>query len=235
MKLSNVLSLSFQLFKTTFLTHLLGCLLLFGALLGLYWFLAPVIFGIPLEEVAQLSKQPEKITALVNNGGFAIKLSLFLLLVDGIVTPFTTGMYKNYRSVQRNEAATIGQLFSFYRSTYTGRILSYVLLLTALKSTAFVGIGALGLPAFALATVTVMSIVFVLTLPIIIFEDQPLLRAMGNSYKRTVPVIFTVMLALILGGLVSLLGAFVFGIGIVVTFPMLYTVIYSLYTNSVTH
>lgn len=235
MKLSNVLSLSFQLFKTTFLTHLLGCLLLFGALLGLYWFLAPVIFGIPLEEVAQLSKQPEKITALVNNGGFAIKLSLFLLLVDGIVTPFTTGMYKNYRSVQRNEAATIGQLFSFYRSTYTGRILSYVLLLTALKSTAFVGIGALGLPAFALATVTVMSIVFVLTLPIIIFEDQPLLRAMGNSYKRTVPVIFTVMLALILGGIVSLLGAFVFGIGIVVTFPMLYTVIYSLYTNSVTH
>ena len=80
-----------------------------------------------------------------------------------------------------------------------------------------------------------MSIVFVLTLPIIIFEDQPLLRAMGNSYKRTVPVIFTVMLALILGGLVSLLGAFVFGIGIVVTFPMLYAVIYSLYTNSVTH
>lgn len=235
MKLSNVLSLSFQLFKTTFLTHLLGCLLLFGALLGLYWFLAPVIFGMPLEEVAQLSKQPEKITALVNNGGFAIKLSLFLLLVDGIVTPFTTGMYKNYRSVQRNEAATIGQLFSFYRSTYTGRILSYVLLLTALKSTAFVGIGALGLPAFALAIVTVMSIVFVLTLPIIIFEDQPLLRAMGNSYKRTVPVIFTVMLALILGGIVSLLGAFVFGIGIVVTFPMLYSVIYSLYTNSVTH
>lgn len=56
MKLSNVLSLSFQLFKTTFLTHLLGCLLLFGALLGLYWFLAPVIFGMPLEEVAQLSK-----------------------------------------------------------------------------------------------------------------------------------------------------------------------------------
>ena len=235
MKLSNVLSLSFQLFKTTFLTHLLGCLLLFGALLGLYWFLAPVIFGMPLEEVAQLSKQPEKITALVNNGGFAIKLSLFLLLVDGIVTPFTTGMYKNYRSVQRNEAATVGQLFSFYRSTYTGRILSYVLLLTALKSTAFVGIGALGLPAFALATVTVMSIVFVLTLPIIIFEDQPLLRAMGNSYKRTVPVIFTVMLALILGGIVSLLGAFVFGIGIVVTFPMLYAVFYSLYTNSVTH
>ena len=233
MKLSNVLSLSFQLFKTTFLTHLLGCLLLFGALLGLYWFLAPVIFGMPLEEVAQLSKEPEKITALVNNGGFAIKLSLFLLLVDGIVTPFTTGMYKNYRSVQRNEAATIGQLFSFYRSTYTGRILSYVLLLTALKSTAFVGIGALGLPAFALATVTVMSIVFVLTLPIIIFEDQPLLRAMGNSYKRTVPVIFTVMLALILGGIVSLLGAFVFGIGIVVTFPMLYAVIYSLYTNIV--
>ena len=233
MKLSNVLSLSFQLFKTTFLTHLLGCLLLFGALLGLYWFLAPVIFGMPLEEVAQLSKQPEKITALVNNGGFAIKLSLFLLLVDGIVTPFTTGMYKNYRSVQRNEAATIGQLFSFYRSTYTGRILSYVLLLTALKSTAFVGIGALGLPAFALATVTVMSIVLVLTLPIIIFEDQPLLRAMGNSYKRTVPVIFTVMLALILGGIVSLLGAFVFGIGIVVTFPMLYAVIYSLYTNIV--
>ena len=228
MKLSNVLSLSFQLFKTTFLTHLLGCLLLFGALLGLYWFLAPVIFGMPLEDVAQLSKQPEKITALVNNGGFAIKLSLFLLLLDGIVTPFTTGMYKNYRSVQRNEAATIGQLFSFYRSTYTGRILSYVLLLTALKSTAFVGIGALGLPAFALATVTVMSIVFVLTLPIIIFEDQPLLRAMGNSYKRTVPVIFTVMLALILGGIVSLLGAFVFGIGIVVTFPMLYAVIYSL-------
>jgi len=235
MKLSNVLSLSFQLFKTTFLTHLLGCLLLFGALLGLYWLLAPVIFGMPLEEVAQLSKQPEKIAALVNNGGFAIKLSLFLLLVDGIVTPFTTGMYKNYRSVQRNEAATIGQLFSFYRSTYTGRILSYVLLLTALKSTAFVGIGALGLPAFALATVTVMSIVFVLTLPIIIFEDQPLLRAMGNSYKRTVPVIFTVMLALILGAIVSLLGAFVFGIGIVVTFPMLYAVIYSLYINSVTH
>ena len=43
------------------------------------------------------------------------------------------------------------------------------------------------------------------------------------------------MLALILGGIVSLLGAFVFGIGIVVTFPMLYAVIYSLYTNSVTH
>ena len=229
MNLLNTLQIGLKLYLATILQHLMASGVVFVVISLLYWWLAPIIFGMPIEEIALLSQDSEKIEALISNPAFGIKSWLFMLLLDGIITPFSAGLYYNHNAVVKGETPTFGNVFTYYRSAYTANIISYVFYLMAFKTIIAVVLGGLGFPALSMATLVVISLVFSFTIPIIIFEDKPTLKAMGESYKCIVPSMFTVMLALSLAFIVSLSGLFVFGIGIVMTLPILFATIFALY------
>lgn len=229
MNLLNTLQIGLRLYLATILQHLMASAVIFVVISVLYWWLAPVIFEMPIEEIALLSQDSKKIEALLSNPAFGVKSWLFMLLLDGIITPFGAGLYHNYNAVTKGETATFGNVFTYYHSAYTGSIISYLFYLMAFKTIIAVVLGGLGFPALSMATLVVISLVFSFTIPIIIFEDKSVLKAMGESYKCIVPSIFTVMLALSLAFIVSLSGLFVFGIGIVVTLPILSATIFALY------
>ena len=52
---------------------------------------------------------------------------------------------------------------------------------------------------------------------------------MAFSYKKVLSSIFTIFLLLSLGFMISMLGILFVGIGIVLTFPFLYAIIYAIY------
>ena len=229
MNFSKTIQIALRLYISTALLHIIASSILFIVISLLYWWLAPIIFGMPFEEIALLTQKTEKIEVLAANPAFGFKIWLFMLLLDSILTPFSAGLYRNYAAITKGEPTSLNNVFAYFRSNYTANLLVYIFFLMAFKTIIAIVLGSLGLPAFSMATLVVISLLFSLTIPIIIFEDKPVLKAMGESYKRIIPFIFTVMLVVSSAFTISLSGFFAFGIGIVVTFPLLFATIFALY------
>ncbi len=229
MKLSNILINTLKLVQATFAMHLLGALILFVVVFTVYSLLLTTIWGMPMEEIMLLSKDAERLVRYVNEPKFLIKFWFFCLLIDGIITPFTAGVYKNYAEVIGGGRPTLRNLFAYYRARETNHILGHVILQMCLKTFIFVVALSIGTVSLGLALSTIISLVFVLTVPIIVLEEKSLFRAMGHSYQRimTAPFISLFITAL---GIVSLfIGLFAFGIGATVTYSYLLAGIFSLY------
>ena len=73
MKLSNIFINALRLVQATFGIHLLGALLLFVVVFTIYALLLTTIWGMPVEGIVELSKNPERLTAYVNQPHFLIK------------------------------------------------------------------------------------------------------------------------------------------------------------------
>ncbi|GJH41687.1 hypothetical protein RCZ04_22370 [Capnocytophaga sp. HP1101] len=232
MNFSNILRDTFKLYQSTFGLHLLGSLILFAVVFIVYASLITTIFGMPLENIVALQDDPEKLIVLASSRSFVIKFWFFSLLIDGIITPLTAGFYRNYVAVIRGERTTLGNLFAYYHAPETSAILSHVILQMCLKTLLLVGFSTIGMNSLGLAFTTIISLVFVLTIPIIIFESKPLFKAMGESYRRIMLAPFTALIVTFLGCVFVFAGLFSFGIGIVITFPLLFAGIFSIYLST---
>lgn len=229
MKLSNVFINALKLVQATFATHFLGALILFVVVFTVYALLLTTLWGMPIEGIVELSKDPERLTTYVNQPNFVIKFWFFSLLVDGIITPFTAGVYRNYAEVIRGERPTLRNLFAYYRARETNHILGHVILQMCLKTFIFVAALSIGTVSLGLALSTIISLVFVLTIPIIVLEGKSLFRAMGHSYQRIMTAPFTALIITAFGVVCLLVGFFAFGIGITVTYSYLLAGIFSIY------
>lgn len=229
MKLSNIFINALRLVQATFGIHLLGALLLFVVVFTIYALLLTTIWGMPVEGIVELSKTPERLTAYVNQPHFLIKFWFFCLLIDGIITPFTAGVYKNYAEVIAGSRPSFRNLFAYYHVRETNDILGHVILQMCLKTLVSVGAIAIGTAALGLALTTIISLVFVLTVPIIVLEGKSLFRAMGHSYQRIMRAPFTALIVTAFGMVCLLIGLFAFGIGVTVTYSYLLAGIFSIY------
>ena len=229
MKLSNILINTLKLVQATFAMHLLGALILFVVVFTVYSLLLTTIWGMPMEEIMLLSKDAERLVRYVNEPKFLIKFWFFCLLIDGIITPFTAGVYKNYAEVIGGGRPTLRNLFAYYRARETNHILGHVILQMCLKTFIFVVALSIGTVSLGLALSTIISLVFVLTVPIIVLEGKSLFRAMGHSYQRIMTAPFTALIITAFGMVCLLIGLFAFGIGVTVTYSYLLAGIFSIY------
>lgn len=231
LSVSNILSNAFRVYQRTFSVHTLGMLIVFFIGFALYFSLVPVLFEMSLDQLSALFKEGNirAIEGLLSKPSVQLKLAVFELLLYCMAMPLTAGFYKNFDNVLRGNRATLQVLFSYYRSVYTARILGYTVLVNLLKKFLSYGLIYLGWDAFSFWIPLFVSIVFVLTVPFIIFQDKSLRDAMAFSYKKVLSSIFTIFLLLSLGFMISMLGILVLGIGIVFTFPFLYAIIYAIY------
>ena len=229
MKLSNVFINALKLVQATFATHFLGALILFVVVFTVYALLLTTLWGMPIEGIVELSKDPERLTTYVNQPNFVIKFWFFSLLVDGIITPFTAGVYKNYTEVIAGIRPSFRNLFAYYHVRETNDILGHVILQMCLKTLVSVGAIVIGTAALGLALTTIISLVFVLTVPIIVLEGKSLFKAMGHSYQRIMTAPFTALIITTLGWIALLVGFSAFVIGVTVTYSYLLAGIFSIY------
>ena len=226
MKITNILKNAYELFHGAILTHWIGSILMFSVIYFLYVWLMPIIFERPLTELFSLLSSPEELNALLASGSFQIKLMLFVLLIDGMITPFSAGCYQNFDGVTKNKFPTFVNVLAHYRSSYTAALLQYVFLMFALRSLLGGVLGLLGFPTLNVALSLFLSVVFSLTIPILIIEHKSLLEAMRNSYERVMHSFFPIFICLLIGGLITLLGFFVAGL------PVMYAIIFSIYVET---
>lgn len=230
MLLLEILKNAFKTYYNSLSISILGSVVVVSIIFGIYMLIFPVLFGVSQEYLMKsVADNPEFAQRLILTPQFQIKFNLFLLLVKCILAPMSAGFYRVFDIQKRGEEVGYKVLFSYYNSTFTARILGFVIGLTAVKLVAEFLLLQLGLGTLSVSVSVVLSLLLTLTIPFIIFENQSLVNSMRHSATSIMPQMFTALVVLFVGVVLAFSGILLLGFGIVLTLPFVYAVNYALY------
>lgn len=225
-EIGRIIDESFVTFKKTVWVSGVGILLLLLFILPITIFIIFKVMEIEsLEEFVKISPTlGEDFNYLLLNAAIAIPLA-------ALTAPITAGFYKINHLAKQDKEFGLSNLFDYYKGPYF-KHLALTAVLTALYSN-ILGLGLIYLNFQFVATLIQLFIafLFVLSVPLIIFENQSALTAMSNSSRLTIKHPFTIIVCLLLAFLFALLGLFAFCVGIFFTVSYFYTMNYTIYNE----
>lgn len=227
MSVSSIFNFSGDLYKKALGVNAFGVFFLFFVVILFYMLLIPFIFGFSYQDLAHINST--NLERYMDLSFVQIRNALAMMAINCVTTPLTAGFYKNYEAVSKGEGATMGNLFIYYNSIYTVRLLVYALISTVLSSVVSIPLQVLDFPLMGILLSIFVSILLSFVIPIIIFENKELADAFKESVERVVANFGTILGAFILGGIIGSLGIIACGIGVIFTIPFAYATIYAAY------
>ncbi|WP_454986502.1 hypothetical protein [Capnocytophaga bilenii] len=227
MSVSSIFNFSGDLYKKALGVNAFGVFLFLFIFLVFYVLLIPFIFGLGYEELARWGST--SIESLMYTPSVQIRNALAMVAVNCVTTPLVAGFYKNCEVVSKGESATMGNLFIYYNSTYTVRLLVCALISTVITSVVSLPFQFFDIPLVGSLLSMFVNILLSFAIPIIIFENKELAEAFKESVERVVANFGTILGAFILGGIIGSLGIIACGIGVIFTLPFAYATIYAAY------
>ena len=178
-----------------------------------------------IDEFVKLSPTiGEDMNYLLINAAVGIPIAGFTALI-------TAGFYKINHLAKQGKEFGLNNLFDYFKNPY---LLNLFIcgMLTALYSD-ILGLGLVYLKLQFVATLiqAFISFLFILSIPLIIFENQNALQAMSNSSKLAMKHPFTIILCLVFAVIIAILGIFALCIGMFFTIGYIYTMNYTLYNQ----
>lgn len=224
--IGRILDESFTTFKKTVWVSGIGIILLTLFILPITFFIIFKAMDISsLEEFAKISPTlGEDFNYLLLNAAIAIPLS-------ALTAPIIAGFYKINHLAKQNKNFGLNNLFDYYNSPYF-KHLALAAILTAIYSN-ILGLGLIYLNLKFVATLIQLFIafLFVLSIPLIVFENQNAFTAMSNSSRLAIKYPFTIIICILLAFVFALLGVFALCIGLFFTLSYFYTMNYTLYNE----
>lgn len=224
--IGRIIDESFTTFKKTIWISGIGILVLCFLVLPITLLVIFNVMGFSsFEEFAKVSPTlAEDFDYILLNAAIAIPLS-------ALTSPIVAGFYKINHLAKQNKEFGFNNLFSYYNSPYF-KHLALAALLTGIYSN-ILGLGLIYLNLKFVATLIqlLIAFLFILSVPLIIFENQTALNAMSNSSKLTIKHPFTIIVCLLLAFIFSILGIFALCIGIFFTVSYFYTMNYTIYNE----
>jgi hypothetical protein len=211
-----------------------GLILLMFSVIITIILLCSTVFYVGIENIGKLGN---KLTQLSTVKVMPIDVTIYLksgmLLFIAIISPFMAGFLKMANHADYGEEFHVSSMFSFYNVTYFLNIFLAVFLVGFTTTTFeilfdWLNVGFVGsLISFAISFVTYLSI------PLIIFGNVNAVDSIRFSIQlvsRQPIIIFGLM---IVSGIGSFLGVFALIIGIFFTYPLTYSMQYSIYKSLV--
>jgi len=230
MSVSNVLSRAGNLYKSSLATLILGALLLVVVFVLFYMLFFPIILGGDFGDFEVMSS-PYYLQEMMATPIVQLKLMVLGAFISCAITPLSAGFYENFKKVEQGEPASVNNLFTHYNSPYTRRLLTYAALLTVATSLLSLLMNFFELPILSTLFNIFISLILTFVIPIIIFENQSFEQAVGDSVERVRLNFGTVFLSGLVGGIITILGALFFGIGLIFSLPFMFATFYALYTE----
>ncbi len=227
--IGNTLNESFELFKKTFLTAGLA----FGLLM--FFVVAMAIVGIQffvgfdnIEELAQ------KIDPKTMDLRASIIYYFVVLLFSILIAPFNAGILKIMDNANKGEEIATSNIFTYVNSKHYLDIVFATFINVSLSFIINFGLQSI-LEANVIQTIIslvisgILGVLLSLVIPLIIFEDIDVLKAVYKSVKTSSINFFQIALLLFISLIISYLGVFVFFIGFIFSFPIYYATQYCIY------
>ena len=230
MSFSNVFDFAGQLYKKALLVHTTGMLLLTVVIILLMFIGIPLLMSFHYEEMLINAKDnPFYVAELMSSPLMLAKISLMSLVVGVLVAPLSAGFYQNLDAIAKGGQSDFANLFMHYNSPYTGRIMLSTLILGVVNGGISILMNVVGIPLLDSLLSFFINIVFCLSLPIIIFENQSVTDALKGSYERVIASFGTVLGVLLVAFLIAVLGVLACCVGLFFTVPFLYAATYAIY------
>ena len=230
MSVSNVLSRAGNLYKSSLATLILGALLLVVVFVFFYMLFFPIILGGDFGDF-EVMRSPYYLQEMMATPIVQLKLMVLGVFISCAITPLSAGFYENFKKVEQGELASLDYFFVHYNSPYTRRLLTYAALLTVATSLLSLLMNFFELPILSTLFNIFISLILTFVIPIIIFENQSFEQAVGDSVERVRLNFGTVFLSGLVGGIITILGALFFGIGLIFSLPFMFATFYALYTE----
>ena len=167
MSVSSIFNFSGDLYKKALGVNAFGMFFLFFVVILFYMLLIPFIFGFSYQDLAHINST--NLERYMDLSFVQIRNALAMVAINCVTTPLTAGFYKNYEAVSKGEGASIGNLFIYYNSIYTVRLLVYALISTVLSSVVSIPLQVLDFPLMGILLSIFVSILLSFVITIIIF------------------------------------------------------------------
>jgi hypothetical protein len=232
--LGQIIDNSFEIFKKIIWTAGFGYLLVglgitLLVLLGMT-FLDPAQLDYLKEIVQELSKDP---AFLEKNPDIMNYYLTIIIVISLLFVPLNAGFLNLCHLAKTNQEFTILNIFDFYKFKYIKDLVIGTLLISVVSIiiTTLLEMANLKLVAFVIQIS--LSIFTALFMPLVIYGKQNFLNAIIKSAKLVVKYPFTILGAIIIGGVFAILGFIALCIGVLFTLSYINCVYYALYESIV--
>ncbi|MES2575692.1 MAG: hypothetical protein V4572_12160 [Bacteroidota bacterium] len=190
-----------------------------------------IISYVGLENLEDFSKSLKTLSSLkIMPLDIAIPLNGALILISGVLNPFFAGFLKMADYGEKGKEFHVSTMFTFYQFSYFINIF----MLTFLVSFFSVGLSILfqylGFDLIGSIISLTISLITTFAIPFIIFGNLNAIEAIKSSiiiFSKQPLIISGLIILAAIGGVIGIFGLF---IGIVFTWPFIYSMKYSIYS-----
>ena len=176
-------------------------------------------------------KSMEQFSKLLMTKPYLWYYSGFSIVLGSILTPFMAGFYKMADAAAKDSSFGIADLFSFYRSKHFFPLFGATFIIGVVTNSLSLLSDELNISSLGLLLVLILNFITLLTVPLIIFENEGAFSSIKTSIIITLKQAWVIFLLVFIALIGVLLGLFVFCIGIIFTYPFFVSMIYTIYNQ----
>ena len=224
--IGRIIDESFATFKKSIWISGVGIFLLLLIVLPITLFSIFTYMGISSME--NFVKNSENLESDFN---YLLMNSTISIVLAAIIAPITAGFYKINHLAKQNKDFGLNNLFDYYKGPYFQPLALSAILIALYSNIIALLLIYLNLPIVSSIMQAFIGLLFIFTIPLIIFENQSALPAMSISSKIAIKHPFTIIITILFACIIAILGVFAICIGIFFTAGYLYTMNYTLYNE----
>ncbi|MGM8363594.1 hypothetical protein ACSV4D_16895 [Flavobacterium sp. ARAG 55.4] len=224
-----VFNLAFENYKKIVIYA--GSLFLVGT--ALFTILAIIIlhYTYGLANFQELIQKPENLDPKNFSDEFITAYIISMTLLGCMMHPLFAGFIKMAHCAQKDEEFHVSTIFGYYKWNYFKELFLVTLIISISNTGISFIMEAAGIPALGMLASVSISVLTVLTVPLIIFSDYSAIESIRTSINLTLKQPLLLLGLLIMAYLFCITGFFIFFIGLFFTLPFLYSMYYAIYSS----
>lgn len=227
LEIGSIIDSSLEIFKKIVWTAGLGYFLVFSLLI-IFTLIAVNVF-VDLDQLKEFTELMQDPTFLENHPDIMIYNGIAIVSLGIIFAPLNAGFLNLCRLAHLNKEFSISDLFKYYTNKKALDIILGTLLVSLLSFAFSVALELVNLKLVSFVVSISISLFTTLFIPLIIFANQNFSQALSKSIKLVVKSPFTILGAMIIGGLFALIGLIALCIGMLFTLSFMSCIQYTIY------
>lgn len=207
---------------------------------GLLFLVSILLFGIATSVIVAFSIGIENLEAIMKPENLDPKnfsdefLAYYLVgstLFSCLISPFLAGFIKMAHCAQVDEEFHVSTVFEYYRFAYFKELFLATLLITILSLGISSVLNLTGVPMLGFFGSLTISLLSILSLPLIIFSDFKAIEAINTSFSLVSKQPLVLLGLFVVSYLFCIVGFFFFIIGLFFTLPLMFSMYYAIYSS----
>lgn len=154
-----------------------------------------------------------------------------IVLITTIIAPFNAGIIKMAFLASKNEPFSVGTAFEYYKASQLKDLILSAIIISFTSTAINLLIEFSGIPVLGGIIGYIISLLTVLTIPLIIFANLSAFQALNQSILLVAKKPFLIFGLIFVSAMLSVFGIIGFCIGIFFTLPLIYTTHYAIYES----